>query len=39
MKVTEIHSIGRFTQSLWLEKYIEHNTQKPTVAKSAFKKD
>ena len=37
-KVTKIHSIWRFTQSLWVEKYIEHNTQKRTVAMSAFKK-
>ena len=39
MKVSKIHSIWRFTESLWLGKYIEHNTQKRTVAKSAFKKD
>ena len=38
MKLTKIHSFWRFTQSLWVEKYIEHNTQKRTVAMSAFKK-
>ena len=38
-KVIKIHSIWRFTQSLWLAKYIELNTQKRTVAKSAFKND
>ena len=32
MKVTKIHS-------LWLEKYINHNTQKRTKAKTNFEKD
>ena len=39
MKVTKIDTIYRFKQSPWLAKYIDHNTQKRTVAKSAFKKD
>ena len=39
MKVTHIHTIYRFKQSLWLEKYINHNTQKRTKAKTNFEKD
>ena len=39
MKVTKIHSLWRFKQSLWLEKYINHNTQKRTKAKTNFEKD
>ena len=39
MKVTKIHMIYRFKQSLWLEKYINHNTQKSTKAKTNFEKD
>ena len=39
MKVTEIHSLWRFEQSLWFEKYINHNTQKRTKAKTNFEKD
>ena len=39
MKVTKIHKIYRFKQSLWLEKYIYHNTQKRTQAKTNFEKD
>ena len=39
MKVTKIHTIYRFKQSLWLEKYINHNTQKRTVSKTNFEKD
>ena len=39
MKVTKIHTIYRFKQSLWLEKYINHNTQKRTKAKTNFEKD
>ena len=39
MKVTEIHTIYRFKQSPWLGKYIDHNTQKCTVAKTNFEKD
>ena len=39
MKVTKIHKIYRFKQSLWLEKYINHNTQKRTKAKTNFEKD
>ena len=36
MKVTKIHTIYRFKQSPWLGKYIDHNTQKRTVAKTNF---
>ena len=39
MKVTKIHTIYRFKQSLWLAKYIDHNTQKRTKAKTNFEKD
>ena len=39
MKVTHIHTIYRFKQSLWLEKYTNHNTQKRTKAKTNFEND
>ena len=39
MKVTKIHTIYKFKQSPWLGKYIDHNTQKRTVAKPNFEKD
>ena len=39
MKVRKTHSLWRFKQSLWLEKYINHNTQKRTKAKTNFEKD
>ena len=39
MKVTHIHTICRFKQSPWLAKYIDHNTQKRTKAKTNFEKD
>ena len=39
MKVTKIHTIYRFKQSLWLEKYNNHNTHKRTKAKTNFEKD
>ena len=39
MKVTKIHTIYRFNQSPWLAKYIDHNTQKRTKAKTIFEKD
>ena len=39
MKVTKIHTIYRFKHSAWLGKYIDHNTQKRTVAKTNFEKD
>ena len=38
-KVTKLHTIYRFKQSLWLEKYINHNTQKRTKAKTNFEKN
>ena len=38
-KVTKVHTIYRFKQSLWLEKNINHNTQKRTKAKTNFEKD
>ena len=39
MKVTKRTSLWRFKQSLWLEKYINHNTQERTKAKTEFKKN
>ena len=39
MKVTHIHTIYCFEQSPWLAKYIDHNTQKRTKAKTSFEKD
>ena len=39
MKVTKIHTIYTFRQSLWFEKYINHNTQKRTEARTNFEKD
>ena len=39
MKVTKIHTIYRFKQSLWLAKFINHNTQKRTKAKTNFGKN
>ena len=39
MKVTKIHCVYRFKQDNWLEKYIDHNTRKRTVAKTNFEKD
>ena len=39
MKVTKIHTIYRFKQSLRLETYINHNTKKRTEAKTNFEKD
>ena len=39
MKVTHFHSIFRFKQSPWLAKYIAHNTQKRTKAKTNYEKD
>ena len=38
MKVTKIHCVYRFKQDNWLEKYIDHNTKKRTVAKTNFEK-
>ena len=39
LKVTVIYTIHRFKQSPWLAKYIDHNTQKRTEAKTNFEKD
>ena len=39
MKVPKIHTIYKFKQSPWLGKYIDHNTQKRTVANTNFEKD
>ena len=39
MKVTKIHTIYRFRQSSWSAKYIDHNIQERTNAKTNFEKD
>ena len=39
MNVTHIHTVYRFKQSPWFAKYIDHNTQKRTKAKTNFEKD
>ena len=39
MKVTKTHSLWRFKQSLWLERYIKQNNQKGTKAKTNLAKD
>ena len=39
MKVTHIHTTYRFRQNPWLAKYIDHNTQRRTKAKTNFEKD
>ena len=39
MKVTKIHTLYRFKQRPWLAKYIDHNTQDRTNAKTNFEKD
>ena len=39
MRVTHIHTTYLFKQNPWLAKYIDHNTQKRTKAKTNFEKD
>ena len=39
MKLEKIHKILEFQQSRWLKPYIDFNTAKRQVAKSAFEKD
>ena len=38
MRVTDIHTIYGIKQSPWLEKYVTHNTQKRTKAKTNLKR-
>ena len=38
MKITKIHSVYRFKQSLWLGGYIGHNTQQRAKQKHPLKK-
>ena len=39
LRITKVHRIITFKQSPWLAKYIQLNTDKRKVAKSAFEKD
>ena len=39
MKISKIHMIYRIKQSLWSEKYINHNTQERSKAKTNFEKE
>ena len=39
MKGTKIHTFYIYKQSLWLAKFINHNIQKRTKAKTNFEKD
>ena len=39
MKITKIHSVLSFTQSPWLAKYIQYNTDCRSRAKSSFEKN
>ena len=39
LKVKKVHRVLEFNQPLWLEQYIDFNTQKRTQAKNSFKKD
>ena len=39
MVVDKVHEVISFTQSKWLEKWINFNTQKRNKAKNYFEKD
>ena len=39
LKVTKVHEIIEFKQSMWLKEYIDFNTQKRTHAENDFEKD
>ena len=39
MKSTKIHSVSKFNQSDWMQKYIDFNTEKRMNAASDFEKD
>ena len=39
MKLTNIHKVLKFKQSEWMEKYINFNTEKRTIAATSFLKN
>ena len=39
MKLTKIHKVLKFTQSDWMEKYVDIKTEKRTNAANSFEKD
>lgn len=39
MKITCVHRILKFDQSQWIKPYIDLNTEKRNLAKTAFEKD
>ena len=39
MKLTKIHKGLRFKQSDWMEKYVDFNTEKRTIAANSFEKN